>query len=34
MFGGATFLMAFIRTDARLRQKILLAVSMANECGG
>ncbi|MBN2159630.1 MAG: hypothetical protein JW807_09555 [Spirochaetes bacterium] len=34
MFNGATFLMTFLRTDAQLREKILLAVSVANNCYG
>lgn len=34
MFRGATFIMTFPRTDARFREKILLAVSVANNCHG
>jgi hypothetical protein len=31
---GPTFLMTFIRVPARLREKILLAVTVANNCFG
>ncbi|MDY6933351.1 MAG: hypothetical protein SVZ03_03915 [Spirochaetota bacterium] len=32
IFKGPTFLMTFIKVDNRLREKILLTVSIANNC--
>lgn len=34
IFKGPTFLMAFFKTPARLRERIQLTVSMANNCLG
>lgn len=34
VFRGPTFLMTFLRVDPRLREKVMLAVSVANNCYG
>jgi hypothetical protein len=34
VFRGPTFIMTFLRVDPRLREKIMLAVSTANNCYG
>jgi hypothetical protein len=34
IFRGATFLMTFLRVEPRLREKVMLAVSVANNCYG
>ncbi len=34
VFRGPTFLMTFLRVDPKLREKILLAVTVANNCYG
>jgi hypothetical protein len=34
MFSGPTFFMTFRKTGPVLREKLLLTVSMSNECGG
>ncbi len=34
MFRGPTFIMTFIRIDPKFREKILLAVTVANNCYG
>jgi len=34
IFRGPTFLMTLLRVDPRLREKVLLAVSVANNCYG
>lgn len=32
VFRGPTFIMTFLRVDRKLREKIMLAVSVANNC--
>ncbi len=34
VFRGPTFLMTLLRVDPRLREKVMLAVSVANNCYG
>ena len=34
IFRGPTFLMTFLRVEPRLREKVMLAVSVANNCYG
>ncbi|HNW27512.1 MAG TPA: hypothetical protein PKN50_03450 [Spirochaetota bacterium] len=34
VFRGPTFLMTFLRVDPKFREKILLAVTVANNCFG
>lgn len=34
VFRGPTFIMTFIRIDPKFREKILLAVTVANNCYG
>lgn len=33
LFRGPTFYMTFRRTDPKFREKVILTVSMANNCG-
>jgi hypothetical protein len=34
LFRGPTFLMTFLRVDSKLREKILLSVTVINNCYG
>ncbi len=34
LFRGPTFLMTFLRVDPRFREKVLLTVSVVNNCYG
>jgi hypothetical protein len=34
VFRGPTFLMTYLRVDPKFREKIMLAVSVANNCYG
>ena len=34
LFKGPTFLSTFINLDKKLREKIMITVSIANNCGG